>query len=655
LLLAALLCAFPLRGDDQPGADLANLNLEQLMKVQFYTASKHAQDASETPASVTIVTRDDIRTYGYRTLADVLSGVRGFWVNSDRDYSYVGVLGFARPGDFNTRILLLVNGHRLNDNIFGQASVGTEFPMDVDLIERIEILRGPSSSLYGTDAFLAVINVITRKSPLAPMVETSVEGGTGYDRKARVTLGLPALLDGALVSATVYRSNGNESLYFPEFDSPATNYGLAQHADGDCSGSGFASVDWRHFQFQALAGSRTKLVPTAPYDTIFDDSGTRTTDAAGFAELAYRRDLAAGLQLTSRWFYDDYEFHGSYPVAYDGVRQVGDESSRGDATGTEFNLAVPLGHHQMLTVGSEFRYNLQQRQRLHLDGDPVMLVNDERTSDIFAVYLQDEVKISSWFSMNAGLRLDRYSTFGSAVSPRAAVILRPNPKTDIKYMFGRAFRAPTAFEAYYADGVTQEINPALRPETVTSHGVSVERMLTPSFSVAVEGFHNQMNQLINLRIDPATGLGEYVNLSSDGTEGLEFQLDARHSRLGAALSYTLQRSTDSLTGTALANSPKHLAKSKVQAPVRSMFLMSLELQYESPESTYTQFRIPDSLDANATVSTRKPIWGFDLSASCYNLLDRRNYDPVSPWLREQRLEQNGREFLVRITRTFSRR
>ena len=190
------------------------MNLEQLMKVQFSTASKHPENVSETPASVTVITRSDIRAYGWRTLAEVLQSVRGYWVNSDRDYSYLGVRGFARPGDNNTRILLLVNGHRLNDNIFYQALIGTEFPLDVELIERIEIVRGPASSLYGTNAFFGVINVVTQQPPISPTLETSVETGSEWMRKARVTVGLPRVLDGILFSASLYRFNGEERVFF---------------------------------------------------------------------------------------------------------------------------------------------------------------------------------------------------------------------------------------------------------------------------------------------------------------------------------------------------------------------------------------------------------------------------------------------------------
>ena len=92
------------------GSGLADASLEQLAKMKVYTASKHLQSGADAPSSITVVTADEIRRHGYRTLASVLQGVRGFFITYDRNYSSVGVRGFARPGDYNTRILLLVDG-----------------------------------------------------------------------------------------------------------------------------------------------------------------------------------------------------------------------------------------------------------------------------------------------------------------------------------------------------------------------------------------------------------------------------------------------------------------------------------------------------------------------------------------------------------------
>src|SRR5262249_27237518 len=154
-----------------------------------YGASKYEQKVTEAPASVTIVTADEIKKYGYRTLADILQSVNGFYVTSDRNYSYLGIRGFSRPADYNTRVLVLQDGHRLNDNVYDEAYIGTESPLDVDLIDRVEIIRGPSSSLYGTNAFLGVINVITKRGRDIKGAEVSTEIGSYNSYKGRFTYG----------------------------------------------------------------------------------------------------------------------------------------------------------------------------------------------------------------------------------------------------------------------------------------------------------------------------------------------------------------------------------------------------------------------------------------------------------------------------------
>ena len=148
---------------------LSELSLEQLMRIdagRVYGASERSQPVTEAPASVSFITADEIARYGYRTLADILRGVRGMYVTDDRNFSLIGTRGFATPGDYNSRILLLVNGHRVNDNVYGQAEIGAELGIDPALFERVEIIRGPASSIYGDSAFFAVVNVITRSGRL---------------------------------------------------------------------------------------------------------------------------------------------------------------------------------------------------------------------------------------------------------------------------------------------------------------------------------------------------------------------------------------------------------------------------------------------------------------------------------------------------------
>src|SRR6187200_432573 len=150
VLLAVATAAAAQEASGQAASDpqqLTDLSLEDLLKLKVntvYAASKFEQEIVQAPAAVSIITAEEIQNHGYRTLADVLRSVRGFYVSYDRNYSYVGVRGFQRPGDYNGRILLLVNGHQLNDTIFESALLGTESPIDLSVIDRVEVVRGPS-------------------------------------------------------------------------------------------------------------------------------------------------------------------------------------------------------------------------------------------------------------------------------------------------------------------------------------------------------------------------------------------------------------------------------------------------------------------------------------------------------------------------------
>ena len=226
-----------------------------------YGASKYEQKVTEAPSSVSIITADEIKKYGYRTLADVLRSVRGFYVSDDRNYSYLGIRGFGRAGDYNTRLLLLVDGQRINDNVFDAASISTAFPIDLDLIERVEVIRGPSSSLYGTSAFLGVINVITKRGRDVKGLELSSEGGSFDTYTGRMTYG-NKFQNGleVLVSGSLYDSDGDDRLFYREFDDPATNRGIAKNADDDRSYRLFAKLSYKEFTLLGGHSRRSRVI-----------------------------------------------------------------------------------------------------------------------------------------------------------------------------------------------------------------------------------------------------------------------------------------------------------------------------------------------------------------------------------------------------------
>src|SRR6185503_18950953 len=167
-------------------------------------------------SAVSVVTAAEIRQHGYRTLADVLRSLPSFYVTEDRRYSYVGVRGYDQPGDYGARVLVLVNGLRTNDNLYEQAYVGEEFLVDIDLVDRIEVVRGPSAAIYGNSAFFAVVNVVTRHGAEFQRGELSATASSYGTHGGRATYG--RRLDSGLeflVSASLSESDG-QRLYFRE-------------------------------------------------------------------------------------------------------------------------------------------------------------------------------------------------------------------------------------------------------------------------------------------------------------------------------------------------------------------------------------------------------------------------------------------------------
>ena len=321
LLLLALLCVVPAAAQQAGPDDLSKESMEDLVKMKVdsvYGATKFLQKTEDASSSVTVVTGEEIQKYGYRTLADVLQGVRGFYVINDRNYTYVGVRGLSLPGDYNARILFLLDGHRVNDNIFDGAYVGTEFPVDIDLIERIEIIRGPDSSAYGTGAFSAVINVITKRGRDLNALEISGEAGSWNSYKGRMSFG-DRFDNGleTLLSGTFYNSQGHQQLFFPAFDSPATNNGIAENADGDQAYSAFGDFIYRDFNVHVVGNSRTKHVPTASFGTVFDDPRNQTTDARRYVDIQYHHTFGSW-EMLGRLSYDWYGYHGIYVYDYAG-------------------------------------------------------------------------------------------------------------------------------------------------------------------------------------------------------------------------------------------------------------------------------------------------------------------------------------------------
>ena len=352
---------------------IASYNEEALLFSEIPSvigASKYEQKVTEAPSSVSIVTAAEIKRYGYRTLADILKSIRGFYVTYDRNYSYVGVRGFGPPGDYNSRILLLIDGHRTNDNTYDQALVGTEGILDVDLIDRVEVIRGPGSSLYGSNAFFAVVNMITKRGRDLKGTEVSGEAGSYKTAKGRVSYGdkFPNGVE-AIVSGSAYNSEGQD-LFFPEY--LAVNGGSATNADYDRYRSFFTKISHHDMTLSSAYVSRTKGIPTGAFGTDFGDPGNKTTDERAYLDLKYDHSLGSGADVAARLYYDYYRYAGNY--IYTGV--LNKDLGYGDWWGGEVRLNKSFLDVHRVILGAEYQGNLRQDQKNYDVNSPASILDD---------------------------------------------------------------------------------------------------------------------------------------------------------------------------------------------------------------------------------------------------------------------------------------
>ena len=649
-----LILAGPARAQ-QETSDLTNKSLEDLMKIEVYSASKYMQDASDAPSSVTVITADEIQKYGYRSLADILESVRGFYITYDRDYSFVGVRGFGRLGDSNNRILVLIDGHQINDNVFGEPYLGTEFLVDVDLIERVEIIRGPSSSLYGADAFFAVINVITRKAPQLKGVEVSFAPASFGTYDGRASYGGEYRGVGVMLSGTFYSSEG-ATLFFPQFDSPATNYGVTRNTDYESFQHILATISFHGFTLQGLFSARDKGVPTAYYGALFNDPRTQNFDYHQYFDLSYQHSFGDTWNFTARTSYDQARLQA--PVAYstglpDGSTTVDTYSFRGNWWNSEAKLNWTLFKKHKITLGTQVMDNLRQDQ-----GDYTAIGNtfvaDPASSVIWAFYTQDEFAITHTLSLSAGLRYDHYSYFRGATNPRLGLIYHPHHTTALKLLYGTAFRAPEPFEMSPDYGPFYDNNFQLKPETIRSVEGVVEETLGQHFTIEGSVFRNWINNLITVETNPADSLSIYENSGQVNATGVEVELDGRFAGdLQGRASYSYTATEQPVTHQILPNSPTQLGKLNLSVPVVNQWLFaSLDAQYTSPVQTLAANTVSGFSVFNVTLLGHTLGKHMDVSASVYNILNKKYFDPGRPEDPEDSIQQDGRNFRIKLTGRF---
>ncbi|MCC7041939.1 MAG: TonB-dependent receptor [Burkholderiales bacterium] len=617
-----------------------------------FAASKYDQPLADAPADVTVVTRAEIQRYGWRTLADVLRGVRGFLVTDDRNYSYAGMRGFARTGDYNARILVLVDGHRTNDTTYDQALLGTEGPVDLDLVERIEIVRGASSSLYGSNAFLGVIDLITRRGRDVAGVEVAGLGGTRETYGGRLTTGR-RITSGTeyLASITLGRTAGERDFPIPGL---AGGDRVAHDSDADRWVQAFGRLRIDDFTVTGVVSERKKEIPTAPFNSIVDAPGNETTDTRWWVEGKYDGAVGHG-NLRVRFAVDDYRYQGDLLYGVE-PRVVNQDRSHARWWSGEAAYTQALRDDLTLIVGAEVQSDIRNRQEngdRTLDGNADLeytrLFLDTNTTRYWALFAQAQWQFAPRSSATLGVRHDQYSTFGGVTDPRLAITVRPTDTLTVKALYGQAFRAPNDYELYYNDGGTSiQASPNLVPERIRTSEILVEWQPAPQWRTVGAFYFNRITDLITTLADPATGLLTNVNAQSQIGRGVEAEIEGR-TPFGLDVFAAV---TTQLGEVAVAIPRTQLKARLAQSFLADRASVALETVYQTSRRTLFDTTIPAQASTNLVGTLAHVAGGLRLTAAVTNLFDVTLADVSRPEHAMDRIAQPGRGFWLKVEYTF---
>lgn len=534
--------AVPERIGPADSGPTADAELDALLgEAVVTTASRSAERSSAAPSSVVSITGADLLHAGMRTVGEAIEFLSGgVVVNSYRTYASggdVGAQGILLQ-DSGRHVLVLLDGVVLNAQSTGRSSVNEAIGVPLDAIDHIELMVGPGSVMYGSNAMLAVINVVTRRgAEVLPFVSVELGGSPGQDIAGNPTLdqapgyrlrlgagvGTKFSLFGATGDLAVFGEWVSEQSNEVVLPTVFTTGGAAQ-ASIPSGGSWGGPTSTRMAApsvaiTMELAGVRLLLsafdyTGTMPTIGIFNDPKSRERQTGVRLNAQHSVDLNSNLTLATR--------------VYAGGHHLSETSSwaesfwcmPGQDNGCTFELAVTSGwaglEQQLATdwfldgsMTTTVGYDLRPR---YFDTKPATyadLVDGSQSEEVpspheegatimAALFAQHVWRPSEVFNANIGARLDYDSIGGAHVSPRAALVVRPFDATTVRLAYNEAFRAPSAFEIYEIDPTFRIAPTGLTAETVRSFEVEVQQRID-RLQLSLRGFAAAYDDFIDSR------------------------------------------------------------------------------------------------------------------------------------------------------------
>lgn len=682
--MGGLCCLAPLSvawaEDEVMGRTSSALAADHLVSV----SSGYSQSEQSAPAVTTIITAEQIKAIGAQDLYDILRTVPGFFFgqNTIQIEPIISVRGFK--SSFNQNVLILLDGIPQTERVTGdRLAVLGKIPLD--LIERIEIMRGPGSALYGADAYSAVIDIMTRKT--APdRSQVTVSAGSHQTRTARWLSG-GQWGDFAVVGAVEYHETDGDHPFISADSQTTLDSLLHTHAS---LAPGHANTHLK------LLGAQINLTsPNLEWMTrvsLGRDLGmgiglANALDPFGEADLttleARGTWKTAGKNWQTKVVLDELFYRSAinnahyFPAGAFGLFSKGVISSTDMLQNTtrlqgSWEYTGLAAHHLSVGVGLETgrtHQNSESRNYVLVSGWPVSLGSVQTLSDPHLwtfgakdffhdtqfVYLQDEWQFLQDWRLAAGVRYDHYSDYGDQLSPRLALVWDTTPYLTTKLIYGRGFRGPSLLDTHARQSIALSGNPNLKPETVNSLELAFDYRPYPALRTRLNLFHQKTNDQI--QIFTATD-GTSIPRNTGQQIGRGAELEAwweinRQTQLYAAYSY--QDSVDKTTDTDVGYHPHHLFYARLQHQ-RKPWLFSLQARYvgdrarrdgDTRSEAETYFFVDGLAHYDIT-----PDW--EAEVTLRNLLNRRAAD-AGPGLMTafpSDIPLSGRTFYFTLTRHF---
>ncbi len=525
------------------------------------TATKTQHVLEDVPVTTIVINQKDINRANAQNVMDLLKDIPGIQMANHDDvfgtYTWVAKM---RGLDFNSGYaLILIDGQRAmgcgQSGGMGEYGIGLN-QIPVEMIDRIEIVKGPGSALYGSDAMAGVVNIITKKVPKTGMGSAGVSYGRYRVQKETPDGSIEKADGGARLMSKAYASYGsnitNDFGYFIHY-----NYEGADDIRKDPIKS------WRHSflgKFDASFVERLDLSLKTEI-SAYEKDGNREEKSyrvSAFADFLINPNQFLALKgYTYNWDFT----HGAPGYAYG--YKYGDV----DYNQVELQYTWQTHANNTLVLGGEAQVQGISFTIENNDGSVISVKEDVKTSSL---YIQDEATLFDTLTLVGGVRYDNHSVFGNEINPKFSVMYAPSDTTKIRASFGTSFKSPTIRQLYYNMPYRHgeyyiQSNSNLEPEKAHGYGVSVEQwFLDHNLMVDIGYFRNDVKNMV---VGEDTGtlyldlpLREYRNVEKAMTQGIELMCKAYFTdAFFATFSYTYTDTKNKETGNELTYISRHSA------------------------------------------------------------------------------------------------